>query len=139
MFKDHSATFINKLEGANAEGLQEVAEVYKIEMIDQMETTKRDLTKTYYNIKGKAVHHPSREGYPPAIWSGELRDSLETGWNEQKKVSYVWTNVPYALELEYGRAGERPMAPRPVWYPTLFEAQAPMQKTFILVAEGEMN
>lgn len=141
MFKDKSAPFLNNLKYANQEGLSEVAEVYRISMIENMENTKRDPSTVYYGLKGKAVHHPSLPHYPPAILSGEFSKSLETDWNEQNEVSYVWTDVPYALELEFGRSGgdSPPMTAREVWYPTLYDAENAMWKTFIYVARGEMG
>lgn len=142
MFRDTSDGFIGDLEHANKEALLEVGEVMKQIMITKMRNTPRDPTKTYYNTKGKAVHHPSQEYNPPAIWSGEFKDSLEVDWNDAREVSFTWTNVPYALELEYGRASHPPMAARGVWYVSIIEGGAntdAFARTYFNIMKGELS
>lgn len=141
MFVDTSAGFIRDLKKANKQGLLEVGETYRHLMKQEMLNTKIDYSKTYHNLKGKAIHHPSEEQYPPAVLSGEFLESLEVNLRGDRVI--VLTDVPYALELEFGRrwlAGF-PMEPRPVWYPTL-ENNANknvFHKVFFNIAKGEMG
>lgn len=59
--------------------------INKIKM--SMRNTQRDFTKSYK--KGNKIHHPSKKGYPPAIDTGDLINSI------------LFDN-PKNLELEFG-------------------------------------
>lgn len=72
---------------------------------ESMRDTQIDTSKTYYTHNKTKVHHPSAEGFPPAIDTGTLRRSITYQVDEDKlegEVGSVITNPPYGAYLELG-------------------------------------
>ena len=70
---------------------------------ESMRDTQIDPSKTYY--RKSVEHHPSAEGFPPAVDTGTLRRSITYQVNEDKlegEVGSVITNPPYGAYLELG-------------------------------------
>lgn len=70
---------------------------------ESMRDTQIDTSKTYY--RKNVEHHPSAEGFPPAVDTGTLRRSITYQVNEDKlegEVGSVITNPPYGAYLELG-------------------------------------
>lgn len=68
-------------------------------------------------VNGKP-HYSSAPGQPPAPISGNLRDSIVAGSTSPMEganpaIGWIGTDVEYAIELEFGRTGEKKSAPRP--------------------------
>lgn len=78
---------------------------------ESMRDTQIDPTKTYYTHNKSKAHHPSAEGYPPAVDTGTLRRSITYQVDEDKlegEVGSVITNPPYGAYLELGTSRMKP-------------------------------
>ena len=89
-----------------------------------MRDTQIDTSKTYYTYNKSKAHHPSVEGYPPAVDTGTLRRSITYQVDENKlegEVGSVITNPPYGAYLELGttKDGRTLMKPRPWLQPAI--------------------
>lgn len=83
-------------------------------------------TPNWYEVEGPGpgVHRASAPGEPPAVLSGLLRDSIDSGVVSVTNTSYegaVSTKAPYAPILEFGGINDegKRVEPRPAWLPTL--------------------
>lgn len=91
---------------------------------ESMRDTQIDTTKTYYTYNKSKAHHPSAEGFPPAVDTGTLRRSITYRVDETKlegEVGSVITNPPYGAYLELGttRDGRQLIRPRPWLQPAI--------------------
>ena len=91
---------------------------------ESMRDTQIDTSKTYYTHNKSKAHHPSVEGYPPAVDTGTLRRSITYQVDENKlegEVGSVITNPPYGAYLELGttKDGRTLMKPRPWLQPAI--------------------
>lgn len=78
---------------------------------ESMRDTQIDTTKTYYTHNKSKAHHPSAEGFPPAVDTGTLRRSITYQVDEDKlegEVGSVITNPPYGAYLELGTSRMKP-------------------------------
>lgn len=78
---------------------------------ESMRDTQIDTSKTYYTHNKSKAHHPSAEGYPPAVDTGTLRRSITYQVDEDKlegEVGSVITNPPYGAYLELGTSRMKP-------------------------------
>lgn len=78
---------------------------------ESMRDTQIDTSKTYYTYNKSKAHHPSVEGYPPAVDTGTLRRSITYQVDEDKlegEVGSVITNPPYGAYLELGTSRMKP-------------------------------
>lgn len=78
---------------------------------ESMRDTQIDTSKTYYTYNKSKAHHPSVEGYPPAVDTGTLRRSITYQVDENKlegEVGSVITNPPYGAYLELGTSRMKP-------------------------------
>lgn len=83
-------------------------------------------TPYWYEVPGPGpgVHRASAPGEPPAVLSGLLRDSIDSGVvlvDQSRYEGAVSTKADYAPLLEFGGINEerKPVEPRPAWLPTL--------------------
>ena len=79
--------------------------------MESMRNTQIDTTKTYFTHNKTIGHHPSAEGFPPAVDTGTLRRSITYQVDENKlegEVGSVITNPPYGAYLELGTSRMKP-------------------------------
>lgn len=86
-----------------------------------MAHTKRDMSKTYYTNNKTKAHHPSMPGNPPAVDTGNLRNSIRYEVHDEGKEVYgivgsTQKDPDYAVYTEYGTTK---MAPRPWLRPAM--------------------
>lgn len=86
-----------------------------------MAHTERDMSKTYYTNNKTKSHHPSMPGNPPAVDTGNLRNSIRYEVHEEVKEVYgvvgsSQLDENYAVYTEYGTSK---MAPRPWLRPAM--------------------
>ena len=93
-----------------------------------MSHTERDMSKTYYTNNKTKAHHPSMPGNPPAVDTGNLRESIRYEVHGEGKEVYgivgtTQKDPPYGQYLEYGTTkggwGGKGMAPRPWLRPAM--------------------
>ena len=75
--------------------------------------------------RGNVEHRASAPGESPAIDTGNLVGSIETG-NEGPYKGYVASNAPQSLALELGNPSHN-LLPRPAWVPATKKATARIQ------------
>lgn len=78
---------------------------------ESMRDTQIDTSKTYYTHNKSIAHHPSAEGFPPAVDTGTLRRSITYRVDESKlegEVGSIITNPPYGAYLELGTSRMKP-------------------------------
>lgn len=123
--KSNGDEFITAMKGQITQNMTEVAETYRARLRETLDTPPARTGRIYKYIKGKLYHQASAPGEPPAPLSRNLLESLYihlTGDDSGRIASFVYTDVEYALALEYGRYDSRhPIQPRPAWYPTFLE------------------
>lgn len=95
-----------------------------------MAHTERDMSKTYYTNNKTKAHHPSMPGNPPAVDTGNLRESIRYEVHGEGKEVYgivgtTQKDTPYGQYLEYGTTkggwGGKGMAPRPWLRPAMIK------------------
>lgn len=100
---------------------------------------KRGGSKPHSNRRGGKRHEPSQAGFPPAIDTGRLVNSLRLDYANVRTppvvlVAELSTSVFYAPRLEYGgKKGKRRLAARPAWRPA-FNRQLPQIRTDVKAA-----
>lgn len=77
-----------------------------------MAHTQRDMSKTYYTNNKTKAHHPSLPGNPPAVDSGNLRDSIRYEIHGEGREAYgivgsSQKDEDYAVWMEYGTSDGR--------------------------------
>lgn len=88
-----------------------------------MAHTQRDMSKTYYTNNKTKAHHPSMTGNPPAVDTGNLRNSIRYEVHDEGKEVYgvvgsSQMDENYAVYTEYGTTK---MAPRPWLKPAMLK------------------
>ena len=88
-----------------------------------MAHTPRDASKTYFTNNKTKAHHPSLPNNPPAVDTGNLRNSIrfevhEQGTNIYGVVGSTQKNPDYAVYTEYGTTK---MQPRPWLRPAMIK------------------
>ena len=105
--------------------LKAAAQVVRDEIAVSMAHTPRDYRKSYYHHNSKTPHHPSMPYNPPAIDSGDLRESLH--WDVRDEGDRIVMEVGSIMTEEYPawleRGTSRGMAPRP-WLRPAFEKKS---------------
>lgn len=95
-----------------------------------MAHTKRDMSKTYYTNNKTKAHHPSMPENPPAVDTGNLRNSIRYEVHDEGKEVYgivgsSQKDENYAVYTEYGTTkggwGGKGMAPRPWLRPAMIK------------------
>lgn len=93
-------------------------------------------TPYWYEVPGPGpgVHRASAPGEPPAVLTGHLRDSIQSGVVSVTKTHYkgaVSTQAKQAATLEFGGINKegRMIEPRPAWLPTLLFNRGKYLKT----------
>lgn len=95
-----------------------------------MAHTERDTSKTYYTNNKTKAHHPSMPGNPPAVDTGNLRESIRYEVHGEGKEVYgvvgsSQLDENYAVYTEYGTTkggwGGKGMAPRPWLRPAMIK------------------
>lgn len=98
-------------------------------------------SKPHINRRGGEAHAASMPGFPPAIDTGRLVNSLRLDYANTVTppaylVAELSTAVKYAPKLEYGlKSGKRRAAARPAWRPA-FHRQLPRIREEIRAAFG---
>lgn len=131
--------FISDIRNEFFSNMESALKVYELDLKEALDVPPRRTGAVYFNVKGKAVHvaaapspdqarHSLGSSFgtpgmwePPAKLSGELLASIDS---QSSSSTYHWSgftysNVPYVIALEMGRAGPNPMPPRPAWWHTL--------------------
>lgn len=101
--------------------------------MELMRDTEIDYSRTY-----KKGHHPSKEGNPPAIDTGNLRRSITYEVDETKGVGLVGStqrDAPYGVYLEYGTS--RGLMPRPWMQPAIKKSLETIGKLFTDLVRGK--
>jgi len=97
---------------------------------DSMSHTPRNTTKSYYKNNKTIPHHPSLPGNPPAVDTGNLRESIRYEVNNEGTEVYgivgsSQLDENYAVYTEYGTTkggwGGKGMAPRPWLRPAMLK------------------
>lgn len=88
---------------------------------ESMAHTERDMSKTYFTNNKTKAHHPSLPGNPPAVDSGNLRNSIRYEVHSEGSEIYgvvgsTQKDPDYAVFTEYGT---NKMAPRPWLRPAM--------------------
>lgn len=88
---------------------------------ESMAKTERDMSKTYFTNNKTKAHHPSLPGNPPAVDSGNLRNSIRYEVHSEGSEIYgvvgsTQKDPDYAVFTEYGT---NKMAPRPWLRPAM--------------------
>lgn len=86
-----------------------------------MAKTQVDSSKSYYKNNARIAHHPSLPGHPPAVDTGNLRESINYEVHNEKKEVYgivgsTQKDPDYAVWMEYGTSR---IAPRPWLSPAM--------------------
>lgn len=86
-----------------------------------MAHTERNTSVSYYTNNKTKAHHPSLPGNPPAVDTGNLRESIRYEVHEEEKEVYgvvgsTQKDPNYAVYTEYGTSR---MAPRPWLRPAM--------------------
>ena len=93
-----------------------------------MAHTQLDMSTSYYTNNKTKAHHPSMPGQPPAVDTGNLRNSIRYEIVEGEKdisaiIGSTQKDPPYVTYLEYGTSsggwGGKGMAPRPWLRPAM--------------------
>ncbi len=88
-----------------------------------MDHTERNMERSYYTNNATIVHHPSKPYNPPAVDTGNLKNTIrhEVYKNGKEVYGIVGTtqkDPDYGLYLEYGTSDGR-IAPRPWLKPAM--------------------
>lgn len=105
-----------------------------------MEHTTIDTSKTYYKHNKTIGHHPSAEGNPPAIDTGNLRRSITYNMisESEGEVGSLQATAPYGFFLEVGTS--RMPRPRPWLKPATDMSKEKIKQIFTkLVDRGIKN
>lgn len=95
---------------------------------ESMAKTERDMSKTYFTNNKTKAHHPSMPENPPAVDSGNLRNSIRYEVHSEGSEIYgvvgsTQKDPDYAVYTEYGTTkggwGGKGMAPRPWLRPAM--------------------
>jgi len=94
------------------------------EFISQLGTGK------IYKSGKTAWHQASAPGFPPAVWSGELKISVSHAIGKEKNIVYLYigTTKDYGVYLEFGTKN---MAARP-WFQVILVKLKPDTKNFLI-------
>lgn len=104
--------------------MKAAAQIVRDEIAVSMAHTPRDYSKSYYHHNSKTPHHPSMPYNPPAIDSGDLRESLH--WDVRDEGDRIVMEVGSIMTEEYPawlEKGTSRMAPRP-WLRPAFEKKS---------------
>ena len=115
--KERASTITANMEGA----IKRCGEKIRSDIQYDMAHTPLDMSKSYYTENKTKAHHPSLPGNPPAVDSGNLRESIryEVYRNGQEVYGIVGStqkDADYAVYTEYGTSK---MAPRPWLRPAM--------------------
>ena len=141
-YVDNSNKFIKKVEKANKTGLIAMSIAYREMVKNTLDTPPPRTGRIYYDLKGKSKHQASAPGEPPAPLTRSLINSINNKWLEGEKVSVVYSDSDYALELEFGAPfRDPPLEARPFFKPTLdvYENQKQLVDLFAKAFKEEMK
>ena len=123
-FKDFSDFLKNKASNIN-DKLEKTIKLCCKKVSDDiqygMAHTPIDMSKSYYSNNKTKAHHPSLPGNPPAVDTGNLRESIRYEVHNETKEVYgivgsTQKDEDYAIYMEYGTSK---IAPRPWLKPAM--------------------
>lgn len=127
-FSDYLSNVVPQVEGELNKTIALCCKKVQDDIQYSMAHTERDMSKTYFTNNKTKAHHPSLPGNPPAVDSGNLRNSIRYEVHSEGSEIYgvvgsTQKDPDYAVYTEYGTTkggwGGKGMAPRPWLRPAM--------------------
>lgn len=120
-FSDYLSNVVPQVEGELNKTIDLCCKKVQDDIQYSMAHTERDMSKTYFTNNKTKAHHPSLPGNPPAVDSGNLRNSIRYEVHSEGSEIYgvvgsTQKDPDYAVFTEYGT---NQMAPRPWLRPAM--------------------
>lgn len=120
-FSDYLSNVVPQVEGELNKTIALCCKKVQDDIQYSMAHTERDMSKTYFTNNKTKAHHPSLPGNPPAVDSGNLRNSIRYEVHSEGSEIYgvvgsTQKDPDYAVFTEYGT---NKMAPRPWLRPAM--------------------
>lgn len=120
-FSEYLSQVAPLIEDNVSKSIKLCCEKVRSDIQESMAKTERDMSKTYFTNNKTKAHHPSLPGNPPAVDSGNLRNSIRYEVHSEGSEIYgvvgsTQKDPDYAVFTEYGT---NKMAPRPWLRPAM--------------------
>lgn len=127
-FSEYLSQVAPLIEDNVSKSIKLCCEKVRSDIQESMAKTERDMSKTYFTNNKTKAHHPSLPENPPAVDSGNLRNSIRYEVHSEGSEIYgvvgsTQKDPDYAVFTEYGtnftEYGTSKMAPRPWLRPAM--------------------
>ena len=145
-FSDYLSKVAPQVEGELSNTIKACCKKVQDDIQYSMSHTERNTAVSYYTNNKTRAHHPSMPGNPPAVDTGNLRESIRYEVNSEGKEVYgivgsTQKDPDYGQYLEYGTTkggwGGKGMAPRPWLRPAMIKNNDWIRKSIAnAVAKG---